>query len=166
MVKVMVWGWFVDLSFLPDPLTRTPSTRYAGGTRYVRVYIYPAVRHATRARFTSLIYTFRGERKGWMCNGGGLTVAEIYATYHTTNCSYTNILIYVATYILIFVYHTWRVTVTHSRWQTPNNHVVIRVFNLVVLCANLPTIRVVFFPVCYVNRVFFYPMFFIGIVYK
>lgn len=53
-----------------------------------------------------LVYIFRGGRKGWMCNEWGLTVAEIHATYHTTHFSYTNIAIYVATYILIFVYHT------------------------------------------------------------
>ena len=106
MVKTVACVKIVILHFLPDPLNWTPSTRYAGGTRYVRVYIYPAVCRNNIARFTSLIYTFRGERKGWMCVEGGLTVAGTYATYHTTNCSYTNILIYVATYILIFVYHT------------------------------------------------------------
>jgi len=41
-----------------------------------------------------------------MCNGRGLTGASPYVTHHTNICSYTTILIYVATYISIFVYHT------------------------------------------------------------
>jgi hypothetical protein len=46
MVKAVACVKIVILYFLPDPLNWTPSTRYAGGTRYVRVYIYPAVRRA------------------------------------------------------------------------------------------------------------------------
>jgi hypothetical protein len=66
MVKAVACVKIVILYFLPDPLNWTPSTRYAGGTRYVRVYIYPAARHTNIARFTSLVYIFRGERKGWL----------------------------------------------------------------------------------------------------
>jgi hypothetical protein len=66
MVKVVACVKIVILYFLPDPLNWTPSTRYAGGTRYVRVYIYPAARRNNIARFTSLVYIFRGERKGWL----------------------------------------------------------------------------------------------------
>ena len=70
MVKAVACVKIVILYFLPDPLNWTPSTRYAGGTRYVRVYIYPAVCRATArivCRDVCLVYILGEERKGWMC---------------------------------------------------------------------------------------------------
>jgi len=79
-----------------------------------------------------------------------------HVTYHTPHFSYTNIAIYVATYILIFVYHTFKVTVTHCAVTNVLIIMVIRGYQACVLRASLPTMRVVFFPGRYVNRVFFY----------
>lgn len=76
------------------------------GTHIVRgtyAYIYTGM-YAARSR--AGIYIFKEVSKGWGCNEWGLTGASLHVTYHTTIFSPTHIPIYVATYILIFVYHT------------------------------------------------------------
>ncbi len=100
MSKSMACVQIAELATLANWTNPPPGTHIVRGT-YAYIYIR---RYAARSR--AGIYIFKEVSKIWGCNEWGLAIHTSHTTYHATVCSYTNIRIYVATYILIFVYHT------------------------------------------------------------